>query len=182
MARTVDHISAHGTGVGRLIFGTGSGWAQQDYDEYGYEFGTVGSRLDALADDLPRIRSRWDRLNPPPTRRIPILIGGQGERKTLRLVAKHADIWHTFTKLDDLPRKIGVFHERCVEQERDPADIELSTGFTIRGFGPLLEAADAATRLHALGFRLLIPAIDGPDYDLSSLRPLLEWRGRMNAA
>jgi probable F420-dependent oxidoreductase len=182
MARTVDHISAHGTGVGRLIFGTGSGWAQQDYDEYGYEFGTVGSRLDALADDLPRIRSRWDRLNPAPTRRIPILIGGQGERKTLRLVAKHADIWHTFTTLEELPRKIGVFHERCAEEDRDPADIELSTGFTIRGFGPLLEAADAATRLHALGFRLLIPAVDGPDFDLSSVRPLLEWRDRMNAA
>jgi probable F420-dependent oxidoreductase len=182
MARTVDHISAHGTGVGRLIFGTGSGWAQHDYDEYGYEFGTVGSRLDALASDLPRIRSRWDRLNPAPTRRIPILIGGQGERKTLRLVAQHADIWHTFTTLEDLPRKIRVFHERCAEADRDPADIELSTGFTIRGFGPLLEAADAATRLHTLGFRLLIPAIDGPDFDLSSLRPLLEWRDRMNAA
>jgi alkanesulfonate monooxygenase SsuD/methylene tetrahydromethanopterin reductase-like flavin-dependent oxidoreductase (luciferase family) len=54
----------------------------------------VGGRLDALAEDLPRIRRRWDVLNPPPTRRIPILIGGQGEQKTLRLVAQHADIWH----------------------------------------------------------------------------------------
>ncbi len=181
MARTVDHISAHGTGVGRLIFGTGSGWAEPDYDAYGYEFGTVGSRLDDLAADLPRVRSRWDALNPAPTRRIPILIGGQGERKTLRLVAQHADIWHTFTRLDELPRKIGIFHERCTEEGRDPAEIELSTGFTIRGFGPLLED-DAPNRLHALGFRLLIPAIDGPDYDLSALRPLLEWRDHMNDA
>ncbi len=178
MARTVDHLSARG-GQGRLIFGTGSGWAEQDYAEYGYPFGTVGSRLDALADDLPRIRSRWDRLNPPPTRRIPILIGGQGERKTLRLVAQHADIWHTFTKLDDLPRKIGVLHEWCTREGRDPAEIELSTGYTIRGFGPLLDA-DASSRLHELGFRLLIPAIDGPDYDLSPVLPLLRWRDRMN--
>ena len=97
MARTVDHISARATGTGRFIFGTGSGWAQPDYDAYGYEFGTVGSRLDDLAEDLPRVRARWARLNPPPTRRIPILIGGQGERKTLRLVAQHADIWHTLS-------------------------------------------------------------------------------------
>ena len=179
MARTVDHISARATGTGRLIFGTGSGWAQPDYDAYGYEFGTVGSRLDALADDLPRIRSRWERLNPAPTRRIPILIGGQGERKTLRMVAQHADIWHTFTALDDLPHKIGVLHEWCAREGRDPADIELSTGYTIRGFGPLLET-DAAPRLYELGFRLIIPAIDGPDYDLSPLLPLLEWRDRIN--
>ncbi|MGC5172002.1 LLM class F420-dependent oxidoreductase [Microbacterium sp. DT81.1] len=179
MARTVDHISAGPDGIGRFIFGTGSGWAQPDYDAYGYEFGTVGSRLDALAADLPRIRRRWDLLDPPPTRRIPILIGGQGERKTLRLVAEHADIWHTFTPLDDLSRKIGVLHEWCATTGRDPAEIELSSGFTIRGLGPLLEE-DGAERLHGLGVRFIVPAIDGPDYDLSVLEPLLAWRDRLN--
>ena len=179
MARTVDHISAGAGGQGRFIFGTGSGWAEHDYDEYGYAFGTVGSRLDDLAADLPRVRARWERLNPAPTRKIPILIGGQGERKTLRLVAQHADIWHTFASLDDLPRKIAVLGEWCAKEERDPAEIELSSGFTVRGFGPLLEA-DGADRLHALGVRLLIPAVDGPDYDLSSVLPLLRWRDRLN--
>lgn len=179
MARTVDHISARGSGIGRLIFGTGSGWAERDYSEYGYHFGTVGSRLDDLAEHLARVRGRWERVNPPPTRRIPMLIGGQGERKTLRLVAQHADIWHTFTPLADLPRKIEILHEWCRREGRDPARIELSTGYTIRGFGPLLEA-DAPDRLVALGFRLIIPAIDGPDYDLSALQPLLAWRDRVN--
>jgi probable F420-dependent oxidoreductase len=178
MARTVDHISAHGTGRGRLIFGTGSGWAERDYASYGYEFGTAGSRLDALAEDLPRVVSRWEALNPPPTRRIPILIGGMGERKTLRLVARHADIWHTFTPFDDLPRKIGILHDWCAREGRDPADIELSTGFTVQGPGPLFKVGN--DDLHALGFRLFIPAIDGPDYDLSVLGPLLEWRDRVN--
>ncbi|GAB3391240.1 hypothetical protein GCM10027568_16510 [Humibacter soli] len=63
MARTVDHISAKGA-QGRLIFGIGSGWAHRDYEEYGYEFGTVGSRLNDLAEAMPRIRSRWENLNP----------------------------------------------------------------------------------------------------------------------
>src|SRR3954468_21098575 len=81
MASTVDHISD-----GRLIFGIGSGWFEKDYDEFGYEFGTKGSRLNQLRDDLPRMEARWAKLNPPPTHKIPVLIGGGGEQKTLRLV------------------------------------------------------------------------------------------------
>ncbi|MBD3752022.1 MAG: LLM class F420-dependent oxidoreductase [Micrococcales bacterium] len=180
MARTVDHISAKG-GTGRLIFGTGSGWAEKDYLEYGYEFGTVGSRLNDLRDDLGRIRRRWELLDPAPTRDIPILIGGQGEQKTLRLVAEHAAIWHTFTPIEKIPHKLDVLHDWCTRVNRDPADIEIATGFTPRGFGPLLEQ-DALERLHPLGVRFIIPSIDGPDYDLSPVKPLLEWRDRMNGA
>src|SRR3954451_3323731 len=108
MARTVDNISG-----GRLILGIGAGWFQKDYDEYGYDFGTPGRRLADLAEALPRIEQRFARLNPPPTRHIPVLIGGGGEKKTLRYTARHADIWHGFGDPETLTRKNGILDERC---------------------------------------------------------------------
>src|SRR3954454_15484798 len=121
MARTVDNISD-----GRLILGIGSGWFGKDYQEYGYDFGTAGSRLNDLAGALPRIESRWGKLNPPPTRKIPVLIGGGGEKKTLKLVATHADIWHSFSDAETLERKLGILAAHCADIERDPAEIEVS--------------------------------------------------------
>lgn len=128
MARTVDHISN-----GRLILGIGSGWAERDYAEYGYEFGTAGSRLDDLRDALPIIESRLGKLNPPPTRHIPVLIGGGGEKKTLRLVAEHADIWHSFSAGDELPHKLQVLRAHCEAVGRDMSEIEISVGVGGRG-------------------------------------------------
>jgi len=164
MARTVDHISD-----GRLIFGIGSGWFEKDYTEYGYDFGTAGGRLDALAEALPRIESRWARLNPAPTRHIPVLIGGGGEKKTLRLVAQHADIWHSFADVETLKHKLGVLRTHCETLGRDAAEIEVSVG------APDLDAAKA---LHEAGASLITYGVGGPDYDLKPLEDLIAWRDR----
>jgi len=174
MARTIDHISAHSGSAGRFIFGTGSGWFERDYTEYGYDFGTVGSRLDALAEDLPRIRERWGKLNPAPTRRIPILIGGGGEKKTLKIVAQHADIWHSFSNTETLERKLGILRDHCEAVGRDMSEIELSTGVMTRTGGKI----DTATleRQFELGVRLFQTDTDGPDHDLTAVRQLLAWR------
>ncbi len=164
MARTVDHMSG-----GRLIFGIGSGWFQKDYDEYGYEFGTAGRRLDDLADALPRIQARWRRLNPPPIRPIPVLIGGGGERKTLRLVAEHADIWHSFSDPDTLRHKGEVLARHCAAVGRDPDEIEKSVG--VRG-----EPGELGPPLVAAGVSIFTVGVSGPDYRLDSLQRWIDWR------
>ena len=169
MARTVDHISD-----GRLILGIGSGWKQKDYDEYGYEFGTVGSRLDDLAEALPRIKSRLAKLNPAPTRDIPILIGGQGERKTLRLVAEHADHVARLHQRRHLPRQgRGARPTTAQAIGRDPATIERSSGVEGRDAESLVANAEA---LASLGVTLMTVGCDGPDYDLGPAETLVRWR------
>lgn len=183
MARTVDHISARDGAEGRLILGIGSGWFERDYDEYGYEFGTAGGRLDALARDLPLIEERWGRLNPAPTRKIPVLIGGGGEKKTLRIVAQHADIWHGFGDPATVAHKQEVLDRWCAEIGRDPSEIERSAGVSPTP-GRLPEEvgdyAGGAQALHDVGVRLFTVGLNGPDYDPGPIRELVAWRDAVN--
>jgi probable F420-dependent oxidoreductase len=178
MARTVDHISAR-AGQGRLILGIGSGWFKRDFAEYGYEFGTAGGRLDALARDLPVIKDRWSRLNPAPTRAIPILIGGGGEKKTLRIVAEHATIWHGFGDAGTIAHKHEVLDEWCRRVGRDPGEIERSAGVSPTP-GRLPEDvgdyAAGAQALYDVGTRLFTVGLSGPHYDLGPVRDLVAWR------
>lgn len=170
MARTVDHISG-----GRLILGIGAGWFQRDYDTYGYEFGTAGMRLADLAQALPRIDARLAVLNPPPTRKIPVLIGGGGEQKTLRYTAQHADIWHGFGDADTIERKHGILDNWATEIGRDPLEIERSAG--VDG-----EPEDLGERLYAIGTRLFTVGVGGPVYDLAGVARWVEWAKRRNGA
>ncbi len=166
MARTVDHISG-----GRLILGIGSGWFERDYEEYGYEFGTAGGRLDQLGQALPKIAARLSALNPAPTREIPVLIGGMGERKTLRLVAQHANIWHGFYDADNpdaYPHKQQVLNDWCAQFGRDPAEV-------LRSVGVSATRLDLADTLVAAGAQEISLGLNGPDYDLGPVQDWLAW-------
>ena len=170
MARTVDHISD-----GRLILGIGSGWKEKDYDEYGYEFGTAGSRLDDLAGAMPRIRSRLAKLNPAAHPRHPgpdrrrrreedAAAGGRA-RRHLALVLRPRQY----------PRKADILARHCADVGRDPATIEHSAGANGDSLDALLAEADA---LAELGVTMLTVGVNGPDYDLTQAEALCRWRDR----
>jgi len=164
MARTVDHIS-----TGRLILGIGAGWFQKDYDSFGYDFGTAGQRIAALAQAMPRIRARLAAGNPPPTRPIPILVGGGGERKTLRVVAEHADIWHGFGDAATIARKSAILNGHGVAVGRDATRIERSAGVS-------RSPEQVGAAMLAAGVTLFTVGVSGPDYDLSMVRSWVHWR------
>jgi probable F420-dependent oxidoreductase len=169
MARTVDNISG-----GRLILGLGAGWFERDYTEYGYEFGTAGSRLADLETSLARIEARWAKLNPAPVRDIPIMIGGGGEKKTLRYTARHADIWHSFGDVEVLRHKSAILDEWCATEGRSPSAVERSIGVTT---APDTVGAD----LVAAGATLFTIGLNGPDYDLGLAKDWIAWRDEQNA-
>jgi len=169
MARSVDHISG-----GRLILGLGSGWFRKDYDEYGYEFGTAGDRLRALDKAMPVVEERLSRLNPPPEReRVPIMIGGGGEKVTLRIVAEHAHIWNGFGNPQQAGRKSGILDDWCEKVGRDPNEIERS--ILIRP--DQVQNADSYVEN---GITHLMLGFTGPDYELSPLKDLIAWRDSRN--
>ncbi len=119
MTRTIDQISG-----GRVYFGIGAGWFERDYDEYGYDFGTAGSRLSDLRDALPRIKARLGALTPGAAGDLPILIGGGGEKRTLKYTAQFADAHNTFGPPDTFAHKMKVLDQWCEDVGRDPAEIE----------------------------------------------------------
>lgn len=145
LTTTLDHISD-----GRAIIGLGAGWFAREHAAYGIDFGSSpGERIGWLDEAAGMVRRLLDgesvsatsaegryeasdlRLLPRPVQaHVPMAIGGSGEKKTLRVVAKHADMWNTFGSLEFIERKIGILHAHCAAVGRDPADIELTLGTT----------------------------------------------------
>lgn len=171
MAKTVDHISQ-----GRVILGLGAGWFEPDYQEYGYQFGTVGERLRALETALTIIKHRWEVDMPLPVRpAIPILIGGDGERVTLRLTAQYADMWNSGADPKEYKRKCTVLDSWCDKVGRQPSAIER----TLNIYGqPTMVAYDDYV---AAGVQHIILNIGSP-WDLTPVEHLIQWRDSRQAS
>lgn len=173
MARTIDHISR-----GRFILGIGSGWFERDYEEYGYEFGTAGERLKKLDANMPILKERLSKLTPPPVRQpMPIMIGGGGEKVTLRIVAQQADIWNGYGSPDEMRHKNAVLDEWCAKVGRDPQRIERSMIVDSRAFAALSDD-QARAQLDAFreaGVSHFIYSVQTP-FQLEDAQRILRWR------
>lgn len=167
IARTIDHISG-----GRYILGMGAGYLKPDYDEYGYAFGTAKSRMEDLVRDIPIIKARLAKLNPPPLRRMPLLIAAMGENLGMPLCARHADIWHVYGELDKVAHKCGVFRQLCTDVGRNPDDVELSVSY----FPEVTHRPADLEGFVELGITHIIVTAFGPKWDLGPLREMLQWR------
>ena len=166
IARTIDHICG-----GRYILGLGSGYLKQDYDEYGYEYGTTASRLHDLARDLPIIKARLKKLNPPPLGPMPIMIASMGDKIGLRIVAEHADMWQIYGPIEKMAQKIDVLKKHCADIGRDPDDIEFVTFYA-----PKMLPDTDLDKYVAMGIRQITAIAFGPDWDLGELRELIAWK------
>jgi F420-dependent oxidoreductase-like protein len=150
---TLDHVSH-----GRATLGIGAGWFEQEHAAYGFEFGTFGERFRKLDEALsiiapmlkgerPTVKGKFysavEAINSPaPVARIPIMIGGQGEKKTLRLVAKYADESNLTGEVKDIPRKLEALEKHCAELGRERAEVSV-TKMLMVAVAPTMEAADA---------------------------------------
>ena len=145
MVTTLDVISK-----GRAILGIGAAWNEDEHRGYGFEFPPIARRMDRLDEALtiarlmfteerPSFEGKYYRIDravnvPRPIQPggPKILVGGGGERRTLRLLAQHGDIGHWFGgNLEDLKRKKQVFEQHCEAVNRDPSEVLLTVGLTL---------------------------------------------------
>jgi alkanesulfonate monooxygenase SsuD/methylene tetrahydromethanopterin reductase-like flavin-dependent oxidoreductase (luciferase family) len=145
IATTLDHASD-----GRAILGVGGAWHEPEHTEHGIDFGSgFGQRLDWIDESVAAMRQLLDggsvtsapdghytfadarQLPPPVQRHLPIMIGGSGEKKTLRTVARYADMWNAMGPVDMMAHKIEVLRGHCDTVGRDIAEIEFTFGLKV---------------------------------------------------
>lgn len=191
LATTLDHVSG-----GRAVLGIGGAWFEREHDAFGIDFGSgFGERLDRLDESVMLLRRLLDGerfshdgrfytmhdalCEPRPIqKRLPILIGGSGPRKTLRTVASRADAWNTSGTLDEVRGHLDILAEHGADVGRDIAMIEKSISF------PIILRDDPAVAASAYGALLAnngvtdmgkVPVLLGsPDEVADQLRPYVE--------
>ena len=191
LATTLDHVSG-----GRAVLGIGGAWFEREHDAFGIDFGTgFGDRLDRLDESVMLMRrlldgerfshdGRYYKLHDalceprPIQKRLPILVGGSGPRKTLRTVARRADGWNTSGTVEEVRSHLDILAEHCDDVGRDIATIEKSISF------PIIVRDDPAAAASVYGVLLerngiadmgSVPVLLGsPDEIADRLRPYVE--------
>ena len=158
---SIDNIAG-----GRIIPGIGAGWMPREYTDFDVPFPATADRLGQMREAVELLRGMWDPEQesfsydgkyfraenvvclPKPPRAVPLLIGGSGEKVTLKLAAQHADIWNNLASHHgELPHKIDVFRQHCDTVGRDPAEVTISQQVLVTiapdqaSLGPAVERA-----------------------------------------
>ena len=138
MVATLDNLAE-----GRVVLGLGAGWQQNEHEAYGLDYGSVSSRLDRLEEACQIIKGLFGNehfsfsgeyyqlqdapLEPKPQQtKMPLMIGGGGEKRTLKITAQYADEWNVWGDVDILRHKMRILDQHCESVGRDPQDIERS--------------------------------------------------------
>lgn len=168
-AVTIDHVSA-----GRLELGIGASSFEQEHRELGIDFPGTRERSERLEEGVQLIRLLMSKddatfdgqhyrldsatYHPRPVQQPypPIWIGAGGERLTIPIAARQADVWHSFDPFDDLPRKIRILEEHAEKAGRDPSSIVRAANLSIAE--PWGEVTERAEALRDLGFTYLVVA------------------------
>lgn len=136
-AAAADHVSG-----GRVVLGIGAGWQENEHAAYGIHFGSAGQRLDRLEEACQVIRGLRDRdrvtfrgkyyrvegawMQPKPMGRLPLLVGGGGERRTIPIAARYAEEWNVWATVETFTHKAGVLDRACERAGRDPGELRRS--------------------------------------------------------
>jgi alkanesulfonate monooxygenase SsuD/methylene tetrahydromethanopterin reductase-like flavin-dependent oxidoreductase (luciferase family) len=143
MVTALDHVSG-----GRAIAGLGAGWQVNEHAAYGIDRLSARDRSDRFEESVHVVASllreprttfdgRFFQLHDAPNQpaplqeRLPVLVAGSGEQRTLRTAAKYADVWHTWGTPESFATKSAVLDQRCADAGRDPASIRRATGFFV---------------------------------------------------
>lgn len=163
---TLDVLSG-----GRSMFGIGAAWYEREHHALGIPYPPLKDRFEMLEETLQIVQQMWSDddgayegthyqlaetiCQPQPIRRPPILIGGSGEKKTLRMVAQYADVWNASSTLEELPHKLDVLRGHCDAVGRDIAEIQLTAGYFEDPFLDIDGYLRTLDRYAALGFQTM---------------------------